>query len=28
VTWALSQAKVVDNPMTVEALMADAGQAA
>jgi trigger factor len=28
VTWALSQAKVVDNPMTVEALMADAGQTA
>lgn len=28
VTWALSQAKVLDNPMTVEALMADAGQTA
>ena len=27
VTWALAQAKVVDNAVSVEALMADAGQA-
>ena len=27
VTWALAQAKVVDKAVSVEALMADAGQA-